>query len=53
MRLTQYFVPTLKDDPVDAVVASHRLMIRSGMIRPLTSGCLLLFAAWSKDVPES
>lgn len=38
MRLTQYFVPTLKDDPVDAVVASHRLMIRSGMIRPLTSG---------------
>lgn len=38
MRLTQFFIPTLKDDPVDAVVASHRLMIRSGMIRPLTSG---------------
>ncbi len=38
MRLTAYFIPTQKDDPVEAVVASHRLMIRSGMIRQLTSG---------------
>ncbi len=38
MRLTQFFVPTLKDDPVDAVAASHKLMLRSGMIRQLTSG---------------
>lgn len=38
MRLTQFFLPTLKDDPVDAVVASHKLMLRSGMIRQLTSG---------------
>ncbi|MEO8210896.1 MAG: proline--tRNA ligase, partial [bacterium] len=38
MRLTQFFLPTLKDDPVDAVVASHKLMLRSGMIKQLTSG---------------
>ncbi|MBV6479452.1 MAG: Proline--tRNA ligase [Ignavibacteria bacterium] len=38
MRLTHFFLPTLKDDPVDAVTASHKLMIRSGMIRQVTSG---------------
>lgn len=38
MRLTQFFLPTLKDDPVDAVVDSHKLMLRSGMIKQLTSG---------------
>jgi prolyl-tRNA synthetase len=38
MRLTQFFLPTLKDDPVDAVVDSHKLMLRAGMIKQLTSG---------------
>ncbi|MBK7157616.1 MAG: hypothetical protein IPH77_03420 [Ignavibacteria bacterium] len=38
MRLTKFFLPTLKDDPVDAVVNSHKLMLRSGMIKQLTSG---------------
>ncbi len=38
MRLSQFFLPTLKDDPVDAVVASHKLMLRSGMIKQVTSG---------------
>jgi prolyl-tRNA synthetase len=38
MRLTKFFLPTLKEDPVDAVVVSHKLMIRAGMIRQLTSG---------------
>jgi prolyl-tRNA synthetase len=38
MRLTGFFLPTLKEDPTDAVVASHKLMLRSGMIRQLTSG---------------
>lgn len=38
MRLTKFFLPTLKEDPVDAVVISHKLMIRAGMIRQLTSG---------------
>ena len=38
MRQTKFFVPTLKEEPADAVVISHKLMIRSGMIRQLTSG---------------
>ena len=38
MRLTQFFIPTLKEDPQDAVFPSHRLMIRTGMIRQLTAG---------------
>jgi prolyl-tRNA synthetase len=31
-------IPTLKEDPSDAVVASHKLMVRAGMIRQLTAG---------------
>ncbi len=38
MRLSKFFIPTLKEEPSDAVIPSHRLMIRSGMIRQLTSG---------------
>jgi len=38
MKLSQFFLPTLKDDPADAVVSSHKLMIRAGMIRQLTAG---------------
>lgn len=38
MRYSQYFIPTLKEDPSDAEVISHKLMVRAGMIRKLTSG---------------
>lgn len=38
MRLSQYFLPVLKETPVEAKIASHRLMLRAGMIRQLTSG---------------
>lgn len=38
MRYTNYFIPTLKDDPSDAEVVSHKLMIRGGMIRKLAAG---------------
>lgn len=38
MKLSEFFVPTLKEDPTDAVIPSHKLMIRSGMIRQLTAG---------------
>lgn len=38
MRFTKFFVPTLKEDPADAFVPSHKLMIRAGMIRQLTAG---------------
>jgi prolyl-tRNA synthetase len=38
MRLSKYFLPTLKENPVDATIASHQLMIRAGMIRQTASG---------------
>lgn len=38
MRLSKGFVPTVKEIPSDAVIASHQLMIRAGMIRSLAAG---------------
>lgn len=38
MRLSRYYVPTLKESPADAEVISHKLLLRAGMIRKLTSG---------------
>lgn len=38
MRLSEQYAPTLKEDPADAEIASHRLLVRAGMIRKVTSG---------------
>ena len=38
MRLSKYFLPVLKEDPIDATVVSHKLMLRSGMIQQLSAG---------------
>lgn len=38
MRLSTYFLPTLKEMPAEAQIASHRLMLRAGMINQETSG---------------
>lgn len=38
MRFSTYFLPTLKETPADAQIASHRLMLRSGLINQETSG---------------
>ncbi len=38
MRLSKQYAPTLKEDPTDAEIASHRLLVRAGMIRKVTSG---------------
>ena len=38
MKLSQMYVPTLKEDPANAEVVSHKLMLRSGMMRKLGSG---------------
>jgi prolyl-tRNA synthetase len=37
-RLSRYFLPTLREDPADAQAASHRLMVRAGLIRQLGTG---------------
>ncbi len=38
MRLTQYFLPILRETPAEAQIASHRLMLRAGMIRQAQAG---------------
>ncbi len=38
MRLSTYFLPTLKETPAEAQIASHRLMLRAGMIRQSSAG---------------
>ncbi|SLN49650.1 Proline--tRNA ligase [Aquimixticola soesokkakensis] len=38
MRLSRYFLPVLKETPSDATIASHRLMLRAGMIRQQSAG---------------
>jgi prolyl-tRNA synthetase len=38
MRLSQLYVPTLRDDPAEAEVASHRLLLRAGFVRKLAAG---------------
>ncbi len=38
MRYSQFFLPTLKESPAEAEIASHKLMLRAGMIRKLASG---------------
>ena len=38
MRLSRYFLPILKETPKDAEIASHRLMLRAGMVRQEAAG---------------
>lgn len=38
MRMSRYFLPTLKENPADAQIVSHRLMLRAGMIKQAASG---------------
>ncbi|MBK7256832.1 MAG: proline--tRNA ligase [Ignavibacteriae bacterium] len=38
MRLSSGFIPTVKETPAEAVIPSHQLMIRAGMVRPLAAG---------------
>src|ERR1700719_972221 len=38
MRLSQYFLPLLRENPSEAQIVSHRLMLRAGMIRQSSAG---------------
>ncbi|MDD3719183.1 MAG: proline--tRNA ligase [Actinomycetota bacterium] len=38
MRQSKLFVPTLKESPADAEIASHRLLVRAGFLRKVASG---------------
>ena len=38
MRWSQCFIPTLREDPADAEVVSHKLLLRAGLVRQLAAG---------------
>jgi prolyl-tRNA synthetase len=38
MRWSQYFIPTLREDPAEAEVVSHKLLLRAGVVRQLAAG---------------
>ena len=38
MRWSQYFIPTLREDPADAEAVSHKLLLRAGIVRQLSAG---------------
>lgn len=38
MRWSRFFIPTLREDPADAEVISHKLLLRAGVIRQLSAG---------------
>lgn len=45
MRWSQAFIPTLRDDPAEAVAASHKLLVRAGYVRQLMAGSYSLLPA--------
>lgn len=38
MKLSQFFMPVLKENPAEAQIVSHRLMLRAGMVRQSSAG---------------
>src|SRR6202047_5195641 len=38
MRLSEYFLPVLRENPSEAQIVSHRLMLRAGMVRQSSAG---------------
>ena len=38
MRMSKLLMPTLREVPAEAEIASHRLMLRAGLIRKLAAG---------------
>jgi prolyl-tRNA synthetase len=52
MRYSRYFIPTLKEIPADAETASHRLMLRAGLIRKLTSGIYTYLPAGLRSIKK-
>ncbi len=50
MRLSNSFIPTLKEVPTDAVIPSHILMIRAGLIRQLSAGIYSMLPAGYKVI---
>jgi prolyl-tRNA synthetase len=52
MRYSSYFIPTLKETPSEAEIVSHKLMLRAGLIRKLTSGVYTYMPAGLKSIKK-
>ena len=50
MRYSKYLIPTLKEVPAEAVVASHQLLLRAGFIRKLSAGIYNLLPLGKRTV---
>jgi prolyl-tRNA synthetase len=48
MRWSKYYLPTFKESPSDAEIPSHKLMLRAGLIKRLTSGVYTFLPAGFK-----
>jgi len=51
-RLSNYLLPTLKDDPADAEATSHKLMVRAGLVRQLGAGIWTWLPAGYRSVKK-
>lgn len=51
-RLSNYLLPTLKDAPADAEAASHKLMVRAGLVRQLGTGIWTWLPAGYRSVKK-
>ena len=52
MRMSKSFVPTLKEKPADATVASHQLLVRAGFIRQLAAGIYSVLPLGQRAIQE-
>lgn len=52
MRWSRSCIPTFKENPAEAEIASHRLMLRAGLIRKLTSGVYTFLPFGSKVIKK-
>jgi prolyl-tRNA synthetase len=53
MRWSNFYIPTLKEAPADAEVVSHKLLIRAGMIRKLTSGIYIYLPLGLRSIEKA
>jgi len=52
MRMSKSFVPTLKENPADATVASHQLLVRAGFMRQLAAGIYSILPLGQRTILE-
>ena len=46
MRQSRLLIPTLRDEPGEAEIVSHKLMLRAGLIRKVAAGVYTVMTTW-------